>query len=48
MQVKDNLFEDEQGDLYIQGTNNMIFYYSRPIYISELYDMNSEPDKRNA
>ena len=40
-QVKDNLFEDEQGDLYIQGTNNMIFYYSRPIYISELYDMNS-------
>ncbi len=41
-QVKDNLFEDEQGDLYIQGTNNMIFYYSRPIYISELYNMNSD------
>ena len=35
-QVKDNLFEDEQGDLYIQGTNNMIFYYSRPIYIRAL------------
>ena len=32
-QVKDNLFEDKQGNLYIQGTNNMIFYYSRPIYI---------------
>ena len=41
-QVKDNLFEDEQGNLYIQGTNNMIFYYSRPIYISELYNMNSD------
>ena len=41
-QVKDNLFEDKQGNLYIQGTNNMIFYYSRPIYISELYAMNSD------
>lgn len=36
-QVKDNLFEDEQGDLYIQGTNNMIFYYSRPIYIYQSF-----------
>ncbi|GIZ16596.1 hypothetical protein [Capnocytophaga catalasegens] len=41
-QIKDNLFQDEQGNLYIQEVNHLIFDYSRPVYIDEIYTINSD------